>query len=49
MLFEMLTGHRPFRAPTPIALIQKHLETYDSPPPVLHTVQFLAKAYANGN
>ena len=29
--------------------IQKHLKTYDSPPPVLHTVQFLAKAYANGN
>jgi glycolate oxidase iron-sulfur subunit len=29
--------------------IQKHLETYDSPPPVLHTVQILAKAYANGN
>ncbi|MCZ6673770.1 MAG: heterodisulfide reductase-related iron-sulfur binding cluster [Verrucomicrobia bacterium] len=28
--------------------IQKHLESYDTPPPVLHTVQILAKAYANG-
>ena len=26
--------------------IQKHLESYDTPPPVLHTVQILAKAYA---
>lgn len=26
--------------------IEKHLETYDSPPPVLHTVEILAKAYA---
>ncbi|MDA0346991.1 MAG: heterodisulfide reductase-related iron-sulfur binding cluster [Verrucomicrobia bacterium] len=26
--------------------IQKHLEIYDTPPPVLHTVQILAKAYA---
>ena len=28
--------------------IQKHLETYESPPPVLHTVQILARAYATG-
>jgi glycolate oxidase iron-sulfur subunit len=27
--------------------IQKHLETYETPPPVLHTVQILAQAYAN--
>ena len=27
--------------------IQKHLEAYDSPPPVLHTVQILAKAYGS--
>jgi glycolate oxidase iron-sulfur subunit len=26
--------------------IQKHLETYETAPPVLHTVQILAKAYA---
>lgn len=28
--------------------IQKHLESYESPPPVLHTVQLLALAYASG-
>jgi len=27
--------------------IQKHLESYPTPPPVLHTVQILATAYAN--
>ena len=25
--------------------IQKHLESYETPPPVLHTVQILARAY----
>jgi len=29
--------------------IQKHLESYESPPPVLHTVQILAEAYSRGN
>jgi glycolate oxidase iron-sulfur subunit len=29
--------------------IQKHLETYESPPPVLHTVQILAQAYSLRN
>ncbi len=28
--------------------IQKHLEYYETPPPVLHTVQILARAYASG-
>jgi len=27
--------------------IQKHLESYENPPPVLHTVQLLAEAYQN--
>ncbi len=29
--------------------IRRHLETYPSPPPVLHTVQILASAYKNGH
>ena len=28
--------------------IQKHLESYETPPPVLHTVQLLARAYTSG-
>ena len=32
MLYELLTGHKPFQGPTPIALIQQHL---NEPPPSL--------------
>lgn len=27
MLYELLTGHKPFRGPTPIAYLQQHLDT----------------------